>query len=55
MMMMFFWVLGPCRLIGRCQYVEETFCLHLHGCSGDAGKLGDLCKLEEGKAEGVGQ
>jgi hypothetical protein len=28
-MMMFFWVLEPCRLVGRCQHFGETYCLHL--------------------------
>jgi hypothetical protein len=26
---MFFWVLAPCRLVGRWQRFEETYCLHL--------------------------
>jgi hypothetical protein len=26
-MMMFFWVLAPCRLVGRCQHFGETYCL----------------------------
>jgi hypothetical protein len=29
--MMFFWVLAPCRLIGRCRPFGETYCLHLQG------------------------
>jgi hypothetical protein len=28
-MMMFFWVLVPCKLVGRCQCYRETYCLHL--------------------------
>jgi hypothetical protein len=30
-MIMFFWVLAPCRLVGRCQRFGETCCLHLQG------------------------
>jgi hypothetical protein len=33
---MFFWVLVPCGLIGRCQHFGETYCLHLEGWSDDA-------------------
>jgi hypothetical protein len=33
-MMFFFWVLAPCRLVGRCQRFGETYCLHLQGLSG---------------------
>jgi hypothetical protein len=25
MMMMFFWVMAPCRLVGRCQHFGETY------------------------------
>jgi hypothetical protein len=32
MMMMFFCVLAPCRLVGRFQRFGETYCLHLQGC-----------------------
>jgi hypothetical protein len=32
-LMMFFWVLVPCRLVGRCQRFGETYCLHLQGWS----------------------
>jgi hypothetical protein len=28
-MMLFFWVLAPCRLVGRCQRFGEIYCLHL--------------------------
>jgi hypothetical protein len=28
-MMMFFWVLEPCRLVGCCQHIGEKYCLHL--------------------------
>jgi hypothetical protein len=27
-MMMLFWVLAPCRMIGRCQHFGRTYCLH---------------------------
>jgi hypothetical protein len=27
-MMMFFWVLRPCKLVGRCHRFGETYCLH---------------------------
>jgi hypothetical protein len=27
--MFFFWVLAPCRLVGKCQRFGETYCLHL--------------------------
>jgi hypothetical protein len=30
-MMMFFWVLAPYRLVGRCQRFRETYYLHLPG------------------------
>jgi hypothetical protein len=36
--MMFFWVLAPYRLVGRCQRFRETYYLHLPGWSGDTGK-----------------
>jgi hypothetical protein len=29
--MLFFWILAPCRLAGRCQHFAETYCLHLQG------------------------
>jgi hypothetical protein len=29
--MMLFWVLTPCRLVGRYQRFGETHCLHLQG------------------------
>jgi hypothetical protein len=29
LMMMFFWVSAPCKLVGRCQRFGETYCLHL--------------------------
>jgi hypothetical protein len=28
MMMFFFWVLAPCKLVGRCQRFGETYSLH---------------------------
>jgi hypothetical protein len=28
--MLFMWVLAPCKLVGRCQRFGETCCLHLH-------------------------
>jgi hypothetical protein len=31
LLMMFFWVLTPYRLVGRCQSFGETYCLHLQG------------------------
>jgi hypothetical protein len=31
LIMMMFWVLAPCRLVGRCQRFGETYCLHLQG------------------------
>jgi hypothetical protein len=31
--MLFFWVLSPCRIVGRCQRFEETYRLHLQGLS----------------------
>jgi hypothetical protein len=31
MMMMIFWVLAPCRLVGRYQRFGDTYCLHLQG------------------------
>jgi hypothetical protein len=30
-LMLFFWVLAPRRLIGRCQRFGETYCFHLQG------------------------
>jgi hypothetical protein len=38
MTMLFFWVVTPCRLVDRYQRFGETYCLHLQGGSGDAGK-----------------
>jgi hypothetical protein len=34
--MMIFWVLAPCRLVGRCQRFGGTYCLHLQGWSCNA-------------------
>jgi hypothetical protein len=34
MMMMLFWVLAPCRLVGRCQRFGETYCFHLQSWRG---------------------
>jgi hypothetical protein len=31
MTVLFFWVVTPCRLIGRYQRFGETYCLHLQG------------------------
>jgi hypothetical protein len=31
MMMLIFWVFAPCRLVGRCQCLGGTHCLHLQG------------------------
>jgi hypothetical protein len=31
MMMLFFWVLEPCGLVGRGQRFGETYCLHIQG------------------------
>jgi hypothetical protein len=45
LMLLFFWVLAPYRLVGRCQRFGETYCLHLHGWSGDAGKRRDLYRV----------
>jgi hypothetical protein len=33
-----FWVSALCKLAGRCGRFGETYCLHLQGWSGDAGK-----------------
>jgi hypothetical protein len=41
---MFFWILAPCILVGRCQRFGETYCLHLQGWNGNAGKWKDLCR-----------
>jgi hypothetical protein len=30
---LFFWVVMQCRLVGRCQFFGETYCLHLQGWS----------------------
>jgi hypothetical protein len=30
-MVWFFWIMAPCRLVGRCRSFGETYCLHLHG------------------------
>jgi hypothetical protein len=49
---MVFWVLAPCRLVGRYQRFEQTYYLHLQGWSGDAGKRMDLCRV--GKRESWG-
>jgi hypothetical protein len=49
-MMLFFLVLASCRLVGRCQRFGDTYCLHIQGWSGDAGKWWDVIGLEEGKA-----
>jgi hypothetical protein len=32
-MMLFFWVLVPCRLVGRCHRFGEKYCLHRQGWS----------------------
>jgi hypothetical protein len=29
MMMILFWVLAPCRLVGKCHHFREIYCLHL--------------------------
>jgi hypothetical protein len=29
--MLFFWVLAPCRLVGRCHRFGETYCIHFQG------------------------
>lgn len=34
MRLVLFWVLAPCRLIGRCHCVRQTYYLHLQGWSG---------------------
>jgi hypothetical protein len=39
MMMMFFWVLVPCRLISRYKRFGETYCLHLQGCPEDGDRM----------------
>lgn len=26
-----FWILAPCKFVGRCQHFGETFCFHLQG------------------------
>jgi hypothetical protein len=31
LMMMLFWVLAPCRIVGRCESFGETYCLHFQG------------------------
>jgi hypothetical protein len=54
-MTMFFWVSAPCRLIGRCQSFGETYCLHLQGWSGNAGKWRDLYKVKGRERWGVNQ
>jgi hypothetical protein len=43
--MIFFWDLVLCRLIGRCQRFGETYCLHLQGWSVNAGKSRDLYRV----------
>jgi hypothetical protein len=30
-MVMMFWALAPCRLVGRCQRFGVTYCFHLQG------------------------
>jgi hypothetical protein len=31
MLMLFFWIVTPCTLVGRYQRFGETYCLHLQG------------------------
>jgi hypothetical protein len=51
MMLFFFWVLEPCRLVGICRRFREI-CLHLQGWSGDARKWWDLYR--SGRREVLG-
>jgi hypothetical protein len=43
--MLLFWVLVSCRLIGRYQRFGETYYLHFQGWSGEAGKWRDLYRV----------
>jgi hypothetical protein len=54
-MVMSFWVLALCRLVGRCQRFGGTYCLHLQIYSGDAGNWELYIGFEEGNIEEVGQ
>jgi hypothetical protein len=53
--MLSFWVLTPCRLVGRCQRFGDKHCLHLQAEVAMLESGGIYVGLEEGKAEGVGQ
>jgi hypothetical protein len=44
-MLLFFLVLGSCRLAGRCHRFGEKYCFHLQDWSDDAGKWRDLYSL----------
>jgi hypothetical protein len=48
LMMLFFWIVTPCGLIGRYQCFRETYCLHLRGWSRGAGKWIVYMGSEEG-------
>jgi hypothetical protein len=37
-MILFFWAVILYTLVGRYQQFGKTYCLHLQGCSGNAGK-----------------
>jgi hypothetical protein len=45
-----FWVVTPCRLVGRHQRFGEKYCLHLQGWNGGAGKWRAYIWLEGGQA-----
>jgi hypothetical protein len=40
-MIMLFWLLTQCRVVGRCHPFGETCCFHLHGWSNKAAKCKD--------------
>jgi hypothetical protein len=59
LLMIMFWVVVPCGFIGRCQHCGETYCPHLQGESGNAGKQRDHILYERSytirEVEGVGK
>jgi hypothetical protein len=52
--MKLFWVLAPCRHVGRRQRFGKTYCIHLQGWSGDARKWRDLYRVRGREGWGSG-
>jgi hypothetical protein len=55
MMMMFFWVLAPCGLVGRCQRFGEMYYLIFRAEVTMLGNQRDYMGWKEGKSERIGQ